>query len=51
MDNLRLWIGLLLVALAGCSTAPRPDETPSACAISEVSYDCQVERYNHVNVD
>lgn len=52
MDNHRLWIGLLVLALAGCSTAAAPpDETASACAKSEASYECQVERYNKVNVD
>ena len=41
---------VLLLALAGCSGVPyHPD--PSPCAASEASYECQVERYQNVNVD
>ena len=50
MVNHRLWIGLLFLALAGCSTAVPRDDT-SACAKSETSYECQVERYSTVNAD
>lgn len=38
-----------LVALAGCATAPY-QPTVSPCYASEASYECQVERYNNVNV-
>ena len=51
MDNQRFWIGLLFLALAGCSTAARYDDSASPCAKSESSYECQVERYNNVNAD
>ena len=40
--------GLLLV-LAGCTAVPRTAVTPSPCDVSQVSYECQVERYNSVN--
>ena len=51
MDNYRLWAALLVLALAGCATSAPRDDSPSACAKSETSYDCQVERYNNVNAD
>jgi hypothetical protein len=51
MDNFRLWMGLLVLALAACSTTAPRDDSASACAKSETSYECQVERYNNVNVD
>ncbi len=40
---------LLLLLLAGCASVPRAPRTPSPCDVSEASYECQVERYNHVN--
>jgi hypothetical protein len=51
MDKRRLLIGFLAIALAACSTAVRRDDLASACAKSESSYECQVERYLNVNVD
>ena len=42
-----------LLALSACSALP-PQQyhaAPSPCAISEASYECQVERYNNVSVD
>jgi hypothetical protein len=43
----------VLLALGACSALPppaaRPVNTTSACAASETSYACQVERYNNVN--
>ena len=48
------FIALLLLLVAGCSTvqqAARAPAPPSPCDVSEVSYDCQVERYNHVHGD
>lgn len=47
----RICIALLLLALAGCATAPVQAREPSPCAVSEASYECQVERYNNVNVE
>ena len=41
----------LLLALAGCAAVPRYRPEPSPCALSEASYECQVERYQNVNVD
>jgi hypothetical protein len=41
---------VLLLALAGCSAVPRRQDA-SPCAVSEASYECQVERYQNVNVD
>jgi hypothetical protein len=40
----------LLLALAACSGMPQSPHTASACAGSESSYECQVERYHNVNV-
>lgn len=51
MDFHRLWIGLLLLALAGCAATAARDDSASPCAKSESSYECQVERYNNVNAD
>jgi len=42
---------LILAAAAGCSTVPHAARAPSACDLSETSYDCQVERYNNVGID
>jgi hypothetical protein len=43
----------VLLALSGCSGLPpaRYQAAPSPCAVSEASYECQVERYQNVNVD
>jgi hypothetical protein len=51
MENYRLWIGLLVLALAGCAAAVPRDDPATACAKSETSYECQVERYHNVNAD
>jgi len=40
-----------LLGLGGCSELARRDDAVSACAQSEASYDCQVERYRSVNAD
>jgi hypothetical protein len=42
---------VLALALAACSTPAPRDDPASACAKSETSYECQVERYNNVNAD
>ena len=44
---------VLLLALSACSGLPprQLDASPSPCAISEASYECQVERYQNVNVN
>ena len=43
---------IALIALAGCSgMAAMQRNVSSPCAISEASYECQVERYHNVNVD
>jgi hypothetical protein len=41
---------VLLLALAGCSALPRGQVAASPCDVSQVSYECQVERYEHVGV-
>lgn len=44
-------IVVVLLALAGCANLPPPAQaTVSPCAISEASYECQVERYHNINV-
>jgi hypothetical protein len=43
-------IAVLLLALAGCSDVPRRPDTTSPCYANEASYECQVERYQNVNV-
>jgi hypothetical protein len=49
----KLSILFILLALAACAALPAPQAQPvnttSACAVSETSYACQVERYNNVN--
>jgi hypothetical protein len=42
---------VLLVGLAGCSGIPRGQLTVSPCLAGEASYECQIERYNNVNVN
>jgi hypothetical protein len=42
-------IAVLLCALAACSNVPAASTDNSACAQSESSYACQVERYKNVN--
>jgi hypothetical protein len=44
------FIVAVLLALAGCSAVPRRQEIASPCHASEASYECQVERYQNVNV-
>lgn len=36
---------LLVLALVGC-TATAPTTSSSPCAVSEASYECQIERYS-----
>ena len=36
---------VLLLALAGCATAPPASSSPSACSADPASYACQVELY------
>jgi hypothetical protein len=47
----KLLTASLLLALAACSSVPPVPATASACAAGENTYDCQVERYNSVNVE
>lgn len=47
----RILIVLVLFASAGCSAVAQRQYAASACAASEASYECQVERYHNVNVD
>jgi hypothetical protein len=43
-------LGIVLqAALAGCAAMSKEQYSSSPCAVSEVSYACQVERYNSVN--
>jgi hypothetical protein len=41
---------VLLLVLAGCSSLPGQPMPESACAASEASYACQVERYRNVDI-
>jgi hypothetical protein len=44
-------VALLLLALAGCASVPPPAaDIRSPCFGNEASWECQVERYNNVNV-
>ena len=43
-------LGVVVLALAGCSSVPYGHETASACSAGEATYACQVERYHNVNV-
>ena len=45
----RIGVFFLVLGLAGCATAPRPQAIASACALGEASYACQVERYHDVS--
>jgi len=45
------FLSALLLAQAGCATAPDQPDPASPCLTNEASYACQVERYNNVNVD
>jgi hypothetical protein len=45
----RIGVVTLLLALAGCATAPRPGAMVSACALGEASPACQVQRYHDVS--
>jgi hypothetical protein len=44
---------LILSALAGCTAMPPRtfQPAPSPCALAEATYECQVERYQNVNVN
>jgi hypothetical protein len=44
------FIVVFLLALAGCSGVPRRQDLASPCYASEASYECQIERYQNVNV-
>jgi hypothetical protein len=44
-------IFLLFLLLGGCANLPPPVREPSPCDAGETTYECQVERYNNVNVD
>jgi hypothetical protein len=53
--NFRRLVGKALVAgfilgLAGCASVQPGQYTASPCSASEASYECQIERYNNVNV-
>ena len=45
----RSFFMLFLLSLAGCASVRQPAPSASPCDASEASYECQVERYNHVN--
>lgn len=51
MSTSRAFSVLLLLALAGCAGVPRGRDAASACAASEASYECQVQRYHDVAGD
>ena len=44
------FIVVFVLALAGCSSVRSVQYSASPCAVSESSYECQVERYFNVNV-
>lgn len=41
---------VVILALAGCSGVLPRQNTASPCVASEASYECQIERYQNVNV-
>jgi hypothetical protein len=41
---------VLLLAQAGCSNVSLRQDNRSPCSVSEASYECQVERYDNINV-
>lgn len=41
---------VFILALAGCSGAPYRERTASPCFTGEASYECQIERYQNVDV-
>lgn len=43
-------LGILLLALAGCSGLPAGDRPASPCSVDEASYACQIQRYHDVSV-
>lgn len=45
----RLASAVFLLALTACAGVSQPSYTASPCAISEASYECQVERYRNVS--
>ena len=45
----RLFPLLMVLGLAACTAVPATPRPPSPCAISEASYECQVERYHNVS--
>jgi hypothetical protein len=47
----KLFCLLLVLAQTACSSVAVAPAQPSPCASNEASYECQVERYNNVNVD
>lgn len=47
----RTLIVFVLLALAGCTAVPQRHHAAPACAASEASYECQVQRYHDVSVD
>ena len=42
---------VFVLALAGCAGLPPQQQAASPCAAHEASYECQVERYQKVNVN
>jgi hypothetical protein len=40
---------LVLLALAGCTSAPQVETTASGCAAAESSYACQALRYHRAS--
>jgi hypothetical protein len=42
---------LLILLSTGCASVPHPQYTASPCATHEASYECQVERYQSINVE
>ena len=41
---------VFILALAGCSGVPHRQYTASPCFAGEASYECQIERYQNINV-
>ena len=47
----KAFIVVFIVALAGCTGVPyRQQHIASPCFAGEASYECQIERYQNVNV-
>jgi hypothetical protein len=40
----------IALVLTGCASMPQAQRVVSPCEIEQASYECQIERYNNVDV-